>query len=98
MPCWLATRANCIPDDPAIRVLSRSKNAAPRLKLIPRDFDHARVALAAAGADRGDAEAAAGAAQLVHQRGDDPSPGRTDRMAQGDGAAVRVHDRGVDSE
>ena len=31
IPCRVATRANCIPLDPAIRVLSRSKKAAARL-------------------------------------------------------------------
>ena len=29
-----------MPDDPAIRVLSKSKKAAGRLKLGPGDFDH----------------------------------------------------------
>src|SRR6187402_2790441 len=100
IPCLAAMRANCIPLDPAIRVLSRSKKAAARgttslagcsLKgSAPVDLDHDRVALAAAGADRGDAEAAAAAAQLVHEGADDAGAGSTDRMAEGDRAAVDV--------
>src|SRR5689334_23042352 len=50
-----------------------------------------RVALAAAGADRGEAEAAAVAAQLVHHRADDPAAARADRVAERDRAAVHVH-------
>src|SRR5579884_4363658 len=55
------------------------------------DRDQERVALAAAGADRREAEAAAVAAQLVHHRGDDPPAGRADRVAERDCAAVDVH-------
>src|SRR6476620_4089238 len=99
MPCWAATRANCIPEDPAIRVLSRSKKAAPRLKAsVPGDFDHDRVALTAAGADRGDAEASPAPTQLVHKRADDAGAGGTDRVAKGDRAAVDVDLALVDAE
>src|ERR1700679_2016818 len=98
MPCWLATRANCIPEDPAIRVLSRSKKAAPRLKLAPRYFDHDRVALTAAGADRGDAEAAATAAELMNECADDAGSRGADRVAEGDRAAVDVDLLLVDAE
>src|SRR5829696_2047320 len=55
------------------------------------DLDQERVALAAAGADRGEAEAAAVAAQVVHHRPDDPAAGGADRMAERDRAAVHVH-------
>src|SRR4029077_8134426 len=125
-------RANCMPLDPAIRVLSRSKNAAARCKpspgfvlgrsalsrttsalpaptsLRPRharfsraessNFDHDRVALAPARADRGDAEATAATAQLVHERADDASAGGGDRVAGGDRAAVDVDLVLVDAE
>src|SRR3954454_10782735 len=101
-------RANCIPLDPAIRVLSRSKKAAARgrpsltgcsLKVLgPVDLDHDRVALAAAGADRGDAEAAAAAAQLVDEGADDASAGGADRVPEGDRAAVDVDLLLVDAE
>jgi len=44
----------------------------------------------AAGADRGQAEAAAVAAQLVGERREDARAGGADRMAECDGAAVHV--------
>src|SRR5215203_6630384 len=100
IPCLAAMRANCIPLDPAIRVLSRSKKAAARggtslagcslKELGAVDFDHDRVTLTAAGADRGDAETATAAAQLVHEGADDAGARCTDRMAEGDRAAVDV--------
>src|SRR3954447_4853672 len=94
-------RANCIPLDPAIRVLSRSKNAAARgaaslagcsltVRSAPVDLDDDRVALTAAGADRGDAEAATAAAQLVDEGADDAGAGGANRVPQGDRAAVDV--------
>ena len=54
------------------------------------DLDHDRIALAAARADRGDAEAAAAAAQLVDEGADDPGAGGADRMAECDRAAIDV--------
>src|SRR4029077_13091177 len=58
--------------------------------LSPVDLDEDRVALAAAGTNRGATQAAAAAPELVHQRADDAGAGGADRMAQGDGAAVHV--------
>ena len=55
------------------------------------DLDQQRVALPAAGADRGETEPAAVAAQVVHHRPEDPAAARADRMAERDGAAVHVH-------
>src|SRR5579884_1735198 len=52
--------------------------------------DHG-VALTAAGADRGQTESAAAAAQLVHQRDHQPRAARPKRVAESDGAAVDVH-------
>src|SRR6476646_5025495 len=91
----MATRANGIPDDPAIRVLSRSKKAAARaiplqVALGAGDLEHDRVALAATRADRGDAEPAAAAAELMHQGADDSRPGGAYRMSERDRAAVDV--------
>src|SRR5690242_18298802 len=102
-------RANCIPLDPAIRVLSKSKKAAARgavslagcsLKAgsAPVDLDHDRVALTAAAADRGDAETAAAAAQLVDEGADDAGAGGADRVTEGDRAAVDVDLLLVDAE
>src|SRR4051794_30569814 len=95
IPCRIATRANGIPEDPAIRVLSKSKNAAARggiglPGLRARDLDDDRVTLAAAAADRRDAESSAAASKLVNQRADDPRPGGPDRVTKGDRAAVDV--------
>src|SRR4051794_10814046 len=87
IPWRTATRAKGMPDDPAIRVLSRSKKAAARLA---GNLDHDRVALAAAAADRGDAEAASPAAELVDERADDAGAGGADRVPEGDRAAVDV--------
>src|SRR6059058_3302186 len=56
------------------------------------------VTLAAAAAQRGRAELAAAAAQLVHERDDEPGPRHADRVAECDGAAVDVHDVVVDVE
>src|SRR5262245_41966300 len=88
-PCRAATRANCIPLDPAIRVWSKSKNAAARLTALGAvDFDHNRVALTASAADRSDADAAAAPVQLVDERADDSGTGGADRVAERDRAAV----------
>src|SRR6476469_3891560 len=102
-------RANCIPLDPAIRVLSRSKKAAARgatslagcsLKgrSAPVDLDDDRVALTAAGADRGDAETAAAATQLMDEGADQTGAGGADRVAEGDRPAVDVDVLLADSE
>src|SRR5436853_7249526 len=100
-------RANCIPLDPAIRVLSRSKKAAARgalslagcsLKSASVDLDDDRVALATARADRGDTESAAAAAQLVDEGADDAGAGSADRVPEGDRAAVDVDLLLVDAE
>src|SRR5436190_15141116 len=77
-------------------VLSRSKNAASRSDAIY--FDDDGVALATAGANRGHAEAAAAAAQLVHERAQDAGSGGADRMTERDRPAVHVHLRLVDAE
>src|SRR5437867_8145847 len=62
------------------------------------DVDQERVALAAAGADRGEAETAAVAAQVVHHRAEDPAAARADRMPERDGAAVDVRGLRVGAE
>src|SRR6185312_7817309 len=54
------------------------------------DLQNDGVALTAAGADRGATIAAAATAKLVDERADDARAGCTDRMAEGDGAAVDV--------
>src|SRR5690349_8321420 len=54
------------------------------------DFDQQRVALAAAGADRSEAEPAAVAPQLVDHRPEDAAAACADRMAERDRAAVHV--------
>src|SRR5581483_12077592 len=56
------------------------------------------VALTAAGADRGEAEAATVAAQLVHHRAEDPAAARADRMAERDRTAVDVRGLGIGAE
>src|SRR6476659_10252460 len=108
MPLRDATRAKCIPLEPAIRVRSRSKKAAALL-IGPRaapagallravDLKHDRVPLTAAGADRRASKATATATQLVHQRSNDPRTGRSDGVAERDGTAVDVHLFVVDAE
>src|SRR5262245_5493961 len=62
------------------------------------DFQQKRVALATAGADRGEAQAAAVAAQLVDHRPDDPPAARADRVPERDRPAVHVHVRLVGAE
>ena len=54
----------------------------------PNDLEHGRVALGGAGADRGDADPAAAAAQLVDERAEQARARRADRMAERDRAAV----------
>src|SRR5262245_16369157 len=54
------------------------------------DFDQKRVALPAAGTDRGQSQSAAVPAQLVHHRPDDAAATRADRVAERDGAAVHI--------
>src|SRR5947199_7404284 len=58
--------------------------------LLRSHFQLDRVALTAAGADRGDAEAAAATVQLVHQRADDAGARGADRVTERDRAAVNV--------
>src|ERR1700722_14228804 len=53
-------------------------------------LEQQRAALAAAAAQRGRAQPAAAAAQLVHEVQGDPGARRPDRVAQGDGPAVHV--------
>src|SRR5579871_839934 len=62
------------------------------------DADEDRVALSAARADRGAAQPAAAAAQLVDERGEDSRAGGADRVAERDGAAVDVDALLVDAE
>src|SRR3954466_12525327 len=62
------------------------------------DVNDDGVALAAAGADRHAAIAAAAAAQLEHDRAEDARAGRADRMPERDRAAVDVHAPLVDVE
>src|SRR5690349_16932628 len=50
------------------------------------DLDDHRIALAPTGADRRDAEAAAAAAQLVHEAAEDAGAGGADRVAERDRA------------
>src|SRR5436309_16131901 len=101
-----------MPEDPAISVRSRSKKAATRLtdrrlvvrSLRPVYFQDDCVALAAAAADRGAAEAAPAPTQLVDQGADDARAGGADRVSEGDRAPVHVdlvlfdaeHSHGVD--
>src|SRR5437660_12727699 len=76
-----------------MRVRSRSKNAAPVAALggLPAiHLDDDRVALATARADRRAPEAAAAAAQLVHERAQDARAGGSDRVPEGDRATVDV--------
>src|SRR4029450_8298469 len=89
-----------MPLDPAIRVLSRSKKAAalPPPPSASIDLHDDRVALAAARADRGAAEPASAAAQLMHQRAATVGAGGSDRMAEGDRPTVHVHLVVVDLE
>src|ERR671919_375197 len=88
MPVRYAARPKCMPLDPAIRVLSRSKNAAARSSdgaagnsatpatpgstLASVDFEDDGIALAAAGTDRGAADPAAPPAQFVDKGPDNP--------------------------
>src|SRR5215211_6884926 len=62
------------------------------------DLDEERVALPAAGADRGESEPASVPAQLVDHRREDAGARRADWVAEGDSAAVDVHPVGVRSQ
>src|SRR4051794_724022 len=74
------------------------RRAVENAWLCRSDLQQEGVALAAAGADRGEAEAAAVSAQLVHHRADDASAGCADRVTERDCAAVHVHDLLVRAE
>src|SRR5918994_2136645 len=79
----------------------RSRSRATGARIAARvvlGLDQQRVALAAAGADRREAEPAAVAPQLVHHRADDSAPGGADRMPERDRAAVHVYDLLVRTE
>src|SRR5262249_18609568 len=54
------------------------------------DFDQERVALPAAGTDRGQPQPAAVPAHLVHHRPDDSAAAGPDRVTERNGAAVHV--------
>src|ERR1700756_1611091 len=62
------------------------------------DLEDDRVPLATARADRGATDAAAAAAQLVHQHADDPCARGSDRMPQRHCATVDVHLVLIDAE
>src|SRR4051794_34444341 len=66
-PALYDARAKWRADEPSIRVLSRSKNAAARFASAAIHFDDDGVALAATGADRRDTAAAASAPELVDE-------------------------------
>src|SRR5207247_6499446 len=89
-----ARRAHTRPDVEASRPPSVDTTLTPvdrdEVPLL-LDLDQERVALAAAGADRREAEPAAVAAKLVDHRPEDSRPRRADRMAERHGAAVHVH-------
>src|SRR5689334_16735855 len=93
-PARYAARPNWKAEEPSISVRSRSKKAASAAI----DLDDHRVALAAARADRGAAQAAAPPAQLEHERAEDARARGADRMAEGDRAAVDVDLVLVDAE
>src|SRR4051794_25229508 len=97
-PALYDARAKSNADEPSISVLSRSKKAAPRTGSAAIYFENDGVALATAGADRGHPEPTAAAAQLVHERAEDPRAGRADRVAERDRPAIHVHLRVVDAE
>src|SRR5258706_5356054 len=61
-------------------------------------FKQERDALAAADAGRGDAQAAARPLQFTRQGVKKALAGRAQGMAQGDGAAVHIHDVAVEAE
>src|SRR5680860_1575987 len=62
------------------------------------DLDDYGVALASAGADRGDAEPAAATTELVDERTDYARAGGADRVTEGDRAAVDVDVLLIDAE
>src|SRR5260370_19589364 len=62
------------------------------------DLDQEGVSLPAAGADRGQPEPAAVAAQLVDHGADDAAAARADRMTERDRAAVHVHGLRIGAE
>ena len=80
--------------DAALERLSLPSNCYSRSS----DLEEQRVALPAAGADRGEAEPTAVAAELVDHGADDAGARRADRVAERDGAAVHVHLLGVGAE
>src|SRR5919108_1888659 len=104
IPARYAARPKWNALEPSMRVLSRSKKAAPAMppRLVrvsaPVHFDDHGVALAAARADRRAAEPAAAAAELVHERHQDARAAGPDRVAERDRTAVHVHLRLVHAE
>src|SRR4051794_33805984 len=81
IPALAAARAQNNPEDPDIRVRSRSKKAAD-LGAVAMHAQDDGVALATAGADRRDPEATATAAQLVDDRAEDAGARGADRVAE----------------
>src|SRR5436190_10605186 len=75
-----------------VRSVVHSDNIVPKPSDVGRrsGFDQDGVALAAAGADRGEAETAAVAAQLVDHRAEDSPARGADRVPERDRAAVHV--------
>src|SRR5436190_6141360 len=79
------SRRNITPPSRADRSITPPGTAGFR-----SDLDQESVSLAAAGADRGEAEAAAVAAELVHHGAEDAAAARADRMPERDRPAVHV--------
>src|SRR5437660_1104730 len=106
IPDSYAARAKNTPEEPAISVLSRSKNAAawpspfsPCIAMsAPSDPEDDRVALSPARADRRAAETAAAAPQLVHEAPEDARAARADRVTERNRSAVDIHALLVDPE
>src|SRR3954467_8649257 len=97
---WLSAtnKPNQIAPRAIARICGLSTLVAYVTKLGGGDLEDHRVALAAAGADRGDAEPAAAAAQLVDQRAEDAGARGPDRVAERDRPAVHVDLRLVDAD
>src|SRR5215216_330159 len=70
---------------------ARTKGGASSVISSATHLNHDRVALPAAGADRGQSESAAAPPQLKHQRQDDPGTAGADRVTERDRTAVDIH-------
>ncbi len=74
------------------------KSGQPAVEPTCLDLEQERIALTAAGADRGETDPATPSSKLCHERNDKTGAASADRMAECDGAAIDIDDGRINAK